>query len=157
VLRAERTCSIDTVGRNAFPKSLLTHTIHGEIMFKSTLIIVAVTASVVACGGGSSETDSGIVFLASTPPEEVLCSFVIGETTQSEVLDELGEPTHHSEDATGAVLQYWVGSEAELGGAGPRLILFEFDAEGRLETPLVQQLPFPQCWRNQAAALDAAD
>lgn len=128
-------------------------------MFKATLIIVAATVSIAACGGGSSEadSDSGLMFLASTPSEEVLCSFVIGETTQSEVLDELGEPTHHSEDVMGSVLQYWIGSEADFGGAGPRVIVFGFDVEGKLETPMVQQLPFPQCWRSQAAALDAAE
>jgi hypothetical protein len=124
------------------------------------LLAVSVLVAAVACGGAggggdsASESDSGLVFLDSVPSEARLCSFVIGETTSSEVLDALGEPTHYSESSLGISLQYWIGSEADLAGAGPRVLVFGFDAADKLETPFVQQLPFPPCWRNQSAAMD---
>jgi hypothetical protein len=125
-------------------------------MFNNHLLF-AIVVAVAGCGGGgedSSERETGFLFLESDPTEELLCSFVIGVTTQSEVVVALGEPTHYSENTLGSVLQYWIGSEAELGTSGLRAVLFSFDEEGKLDSPSVQQVPFPQCWRQQ---LDAAD
>lgn len=126
-------------------------------MAKNLLAVSALVATV-ACGAGggdsASDSNSGLVFLDAAPSEAMLCSFVIGETTSSEVLDALGEPTHYSESSLGISLQYWIGSDADLGGAGPRILVFGFDADDKLETPYVQQLSFPACWRNQGTDMD---
>ena len=107
-------------------------------------------------GGGGSEPETGFVYLRTVPSEEVLCSFVVGVTTESDVIDVLGEPTNYSGDSLGSFLQYWVGSLEEIGASGLRAVLLSFDEEGKLESPSVQQIPFPQCWRDQLAARDGA-
>lgn len=125
-------------------------------MIKRLLSMCCVVAAGACGGGGGSDPETGLVFLGAAPSEQVLCSLVVGQTTQTDVLDLLGEPTHYSEDSLGAFFQYWVGSEAELGRTGLRAVLLSFDAQGRLDSPSVQQIPFPQCWREQLAARDAA-
>src|SRR5690606_1228710 len=129
----------------------------GGAMAKN-LLAVSVLVAAVACGAGGgdsgSESNSVLVFLDAAPSEALLCSFIIGETTSSEVLDALGEPTHYSESSLGVSLQYWIGSEADVGGAGPRILVYGFDAAAKRETPYVQQLSFPACWRSQSAVMD---
>lgn len=114
--------------------------------------------ALVACGagGGGYQTETGLTLLATTPSEDVLCSLVIGETTSDEVLEVLGEPTHRSEDAMHALFQYWIGDEADLGELGRRVILLSFDGSGTLVSPLVEEVPFPQCWREQKEAYEQA-
>ena len=75
---------------------------------EAAVAAIGILMAAAACGGGGSESDTetGFVFLKATPSEE-------GVTTQSEVLDMLGERTHDSEDASGAVLQCWIGSLQE--------------------------------------------
>ena len=125
-------------------------------MFKAQFALCALAVTLSACGAGDGAPASeiGLVFLDSVPSEAVLCSFAIGRTTTTEVLDALGEPTYYSDSTSGAILQYWIGSEAELGTGLVRMVVFGFDAAGALETPWVQEVPLPQCWRDQAAARD---
>lgn len=126
-------------------------------MFKSHIAICALAVTVSACGagGGAPASELDLVLLDTAPSESVLCSFVLGQTTTSDVLDTLGEPTHYSDSTIGAELQYWIGSAAELGTGLVPMVVFGFDAAGTLETPWVQEVPFPQCWRDQAIARDA--
>jgi len=126
-------------------------------MIKAMMSMFCV-ASLVACGGGGGRADeeTGYAFLEAVPSDEVLCSFVVGETTQAEVLDVLGEPTNYSGDTRGSFLQYWIGSLGEIERSGVRGVYFSFGVDGTLESPSVTQIPFPQCWRDQLAARDAA-
>ena len=120
------------------------------------LPVVFGAAAIVACGGDDGGEDTGFAFLQAVPSEAVLCSFVVDVTTEDQVLDALGEPTSYSGDAFGSFLQYWVGSIAETGASGVRGVYFAFDAQGKLDTPSVTQIPFPQCWRDQIDAREAA-
>lgn len=110
-----------------------------------------------ACGGGGSEPESELKFLKAAPTEDVLCSFVVGKTTEDEVLRVLGEPTNYSADSLGSLLQYWVGSLAEVGSSGVRAVNLSFDDTGTLDMASVDQIPYPQCWRSRAETRDAAE
>ncbi len=55
-------------------------------MFKPPLITMVLAMSSACGGGGGSEEETGFTFLRDVPSEQVLCSFVVGETTEAEVL-----------------------------------------------------------------------
>lgn len=105
-----------------------------------------------ACGGDSSDMQMDRAYLQAVPSEELLCSFVIGETSRQDIMDALGEPTNVFESASGSSLQYWVRSEP----GSPRVILFGFEPDGILSDMLTQQVPFPECWREQLDAIEAS-
>lgn len=121
------------------------------------LVFAALTFLAACSGGGGSdaEPETGYRFLEADPSEEVLCSFIIGVTTREQVLDTLGEPTNVSDHAAGSTLQYWIGSQAELARSGVRALVLGFDERGLLDDPYAQGVPFPQCWRDQIAALES--
>lgn len=104
-----------------------------------------------ACGGGGSDPESDIEFIQAIPSEETLCSLSIGVSTRAEVEEALGEPTNFSEGQGGSILQYWYGTAQQFGMGNVRTIVIVFDPANIFESPSVDGLPFPQCWRDELA------
>lgn len=117
-------------------------------------IILLFAAACGAGGGGGDDVEADSAYLVAAPSESLLCSFIVGQTTEAEIVDALGEPTFATSTASGSDLQYWVGSDSFTGATLPRIISFMFDADGQLRMAYVQQLPFPGCWRNSETDLD---
>jgi hypothetical protein len=119
------------------------------------LFAILFAAALAACGGGGvdADYDTGFATLKEKPSDEVLCSFIIGQTTMDDVTDALGAPTSYTEDSGGSFLQYLIGA---LGQGPVRGVFFSFDADGKLDAPSVNEVSFPQCWRDQLDAREAA-
>lgn len=111
-------------------------------------IAMFVTLVLNACGGGSDDnSDYDQQFIEEVPTEAVLCSLTPGVATRADVERVLGEPTGYTESPQRAILQYWYGSLQEFARLNQKVIVVSFNAESILETPSVDGIPFPECWR----------
>jgi hypothetical protein len=113
-----------------------------------------VTLVLTACGGDGSDEDaeSGFKFHDEVPTEQVLCSLTPGVSTLADVERVLGEPTHYSATPRSVSLQYWYGSLQDFGTGNIKAILVSFNADGILESPLLDGIQLPSCWRAQSNA-----
>ena len=105
-------------------------------------------------GGGGKDTEYDIGLIAERPSAATLCELTIGVSTLDDVERALGEPTNESESSQGVTLQYWYGSYEEFSTGQGATLVFGFDTEGHLDSPLVMGMTYPQCWRDQLAAMD---
>jgi hypothetical protein len=116
-------------------------------------IAMLVTLVLSGCGGGSDDdADHDQQFIEQVPTEAVLCSLIPGVSTRADVERVLGEPTGFTESPERAILQYWYGSLQEFARLNQKLIVVSFNAESILESPSVDGIPFPECWRTGSDA-----
>lgn len=126
--------------------------------YGASALIVAV---LLGCGGGGGKEANDdladqIGLIEEFPTDAELCSLTMGVSTRADVEDVLGAPTNESETSLGVLLQYWYGSYQEFGLGQGATLAMPFDTNGALGEPSATGLTFPQCWRDQLAARDAA-
>jgi hypothetical protein len=117
-------------------------------------LAICVTLVLTACGGDDSgeDAESGFKFHDEVPTEQALCSLTPGVSMLADVERVLGEPTHYSATPRSVSLQYWYGSREEFGRGNTKIIAVSFNADGILESPLLDGIQLPSCWRARSNA-----
>lgn len=107
-----------------------------------------------ACSDDGEEATSSSGFLRGPlPTEQTLCRLAMGTATVSGTRAVLGEPTDITSAADTTTLGYYWGSMVNL----EAFALLSFDQDGYLASAALQNIQFPQCWRDQLATLEASE
>jgi hypothetical protein len=119
-----------------------------------SILAWAVMSMSVACGDDGSETSSSAGFLQGPlPSEPTLCRLEMGVATVADAGTVLGAPTNTTSFSDETTLGYYWGSVVN-----PRATLvLTFDADGRLHSASLQDIVYPQCWRDQLKAGEASE
>ena len=118
-------------------------------------VAVMVATTVAACGDDGSQTAlaSRGFLRGPLPAEQTLCRLEMGSSTVAEARSVLGEPTDTSSFTNQTTLGYYWGSAVDLRAS----LLLSFDEQGKMSSAFLQDIAFPQCWRDQQAEIEARE